>query len=60
MPRDIKPDEFEAECETCGHEGMNKTQTPAPGGPSERYKCPKCGSTQPINEYDGGSYVSKR
>lgn len=60
MPRDIKPDEFDAECETCGRHGMKKTQTPAPGGPAERYKCPECGSTQPIGEYDGGSHVSKR
>jgi len=51
---------FDVECDSCGNHGLTKTQAPAPDGPVDRYKCPACGSTQPIGEYDGGSWVTTR
>lgn len=60
MPPKEKKGVYDVECVKCGKVGLKKTQAPAPGGPKQLFKCPKCGATRPITDYDGGSYVSKR
>ena len=51
---------FDRECAACGHDGMKKTQVPAPGGPEEAFECPACGYIDRDEDGPSGTYVSKR